>query len=85
MDIFSYIEAENPAAAAELDEKFTRVADRLVDFPYIGRPELIPGTREFIPHENYRLVYEVRENTVYILAVVHTSRQWLPPAEEARH
>jgi toxin ParE1/3/4 len=42
---------------------------------HIGR---VPGTRELIPHESYRLVYEVEADTVWILALVHTARQWPP-------
>jgi plasmid stabilization system protein ParE len=45
----------------------------------MGRPGQIPGTRELIPHESYRLIYEVKADTVWILALVHTARMW-PPA-----
>ena len=38
------------------------------------------GTRELIPHRSYRIVYEVGPETVWVLALVHTSRQW-PPAD----
>lgn len=41
----------------------------------MGRPGQIPGTRELIPHESYRLV-GVQADTVWILALVHTARQW---------
>lgn len=44
----------------------------------MGRPGQIPGTRELIPHESYRLVYEVLADTVWILALVHTARPWPP-------
>jgi plasmid stabilization system protein ParE len=37
-----------------------------------------PSTRELIPHENYRLVYEVQDDTVWVLALIHTARQWPP-------
>ena len=30
----------------------------------MGRPGQIAGTRELIPHENYRLVYEISNETV---------------------
>ena len=36
----------------------------------------VPGTRKLFPHESYRLVYEVVEQRVWVLALVHTSRQW---------
>ncbi|WP_420856699.1 type II toxin-antitoxin system RelE/ParE family toxin [Variovorax beijingensis] len=46
--------------------------------PLLGRAGQIPGTRELIPHESYRLVYEVRADTIWILTLVHTARQWPP-------
>ncbi len=42
---------------------------------------MVAGTREFIPHPNYRIVYLVGEEALYILAIVHTSRQWPPVIE----
>ena len=36
------------------------------------------AVRELIPHESYRLVYEIERETVWVLALVHTARQWPP-------
>jgi hypothetical protein len=45
--------------------------------PYWAGLEKYPGTRELVPHESYLLVYEVViQETVWILALVHTARQW---------
>ena len=77
--IWLHVAADNPRAAARLDELFSDAAARLVDHPKLGRPGKISGTRDLIPHENYRLVYEIDGETVWILALVHTARQW-PPA-----
>ena len=33
----------------------------------LGKPGKIPGTRELIPHESYRLVYQIDGETVWIL------------------
>jgi len=49
-----------------------------MDHPGIGRQGIVPGTLELIPHEHYRLVYEMDGDTAWILALVHTSRQWPP-------
>ncbi len=51
-------------------------ATRLAEYPFMGRSGKIPGTRELLPHESYRLVYEIVGETV--LALVHTSRRWPP-------
>jgi hypothetical protein len=33
------------------------------------------------PHESYRLVYEIDRDAVWVLALLHTSRQW-PPVKD---
>ncbi|WP_245436510.1 type II toxin-antitoxin system RelE/ParE family toxin [Mesorhizobium tamadayense] len=58
-DIWDYIAADSLSAAARMDHLFSDAAARLADFPKLGRTGKIPGTREMIPHESYRLVYEV--------------------------
>ena len=75
-DIWLHIAADNIRAAARLDELFSDAAARLADHPKLGRPGKIPGTRELIPHESYRLVYELDGETVWVLTLVHTARQW---------
>ena len=43
-----------------------------------GRAGKIARTRELIPHESYRLVYEVEGEIIWVLALVHTARMWPP-------
>ena len=61
-----------------MDELFSEAAASLADHPMLGRPGKISGTRELIPHESYRLVYEIDGETVWVLTVVHSARQWPP-------
>lgn len=79
-DVWTHIASDSLAAAAQLDELFSGAAARLAEFPLHGRPGTVPGTRELVPHESYRLVYEVDvdEDAVWILALVHTARMWPP-------
>jgi addiction module RelE/StbE family toxin len=74
--IFEFISLDNPIAAIAMDELFTEVASRLEKHPLLGKPGRIAGTRELIPHANYRLIYEVLDDQLKILALVHTSRLW---------
>jgi len=78
-DIWMYIAVDNPLAAGRLDALFSDAAARLADHPKLGRPGTIAGTREMIQHESYRLVYEINNEIVWVLTLVHTARQW-PPA-----
>lgn len=80
-DIWDYIAADNPLAAVRMDALFSEAAARLATHPKMGRIGEIPGSRELIPHDSYRLVYEIEHETVWVLALVHTVRQW-PPARE---
>jgi toxin ParE1/3/4 len=44
--IFDYIEAHSPQAAVTVDDRIQAEIERLKQFPEIGRPERIEGTRE---------------------------------------
>ena len=77
-DIWDSIVADSPNAAVRMDGLFSDAAESLEDFPMRGRSGRISGTRELIPRESYRLVYEVDGETVWVLALVHTARQWPP-------
>ena len=80
-DVWDYIAADNPRAAARMDALFSDAAARLVEHPLLGRPGMISGTRELLPHESYRLVYEISGETLWVLALVHTARLWPPVAK----
>ena len=79
--IIAHIWLDNPEAARRMNARFGAVAQLLTSYPYSGRLGVVQGTREFIPHPNYRLVYKIRGETISIVALVHTSRQWPPTAE----
>jgi toxin ParE1/3/4 len=78
-EIVSGIWFDNPAAAKRVRSRIETTAAYLKSQPFMGRQGAITGTREAIPHPSYRIVYQVAEETVSILSVVHTARQW-PPA-----
>lgn len=77
-DIWDYIAADNPVAAVQMDELFGKAAARLREHPKMGKPGRVAGTRELIPHESYRMVYEIHGETVWLLVLIHTARQWPP-------
>jgi len=78
LEVMAYIAADNPQAAIEMDGLFGEAADRLARYPELGAVGRVPGTRELIPHRNFRLVYEIDGDTLSILALVHAARQWPP-------
>ncbi len=80
-DIFDYLGVENQAAALTIDVDFDRLAEKLMAFPKLGRVGKLSNTREIRASTSYRMVYQVAEDTVWILAIVHTARRW-PPFRE---
>lgn len=81
-EILAYIGAESPTAARRMNALFTAAAVRLRSFPYLGRIGILPGTREFTIHPNYRLLYEIADREIVVLALLHASRQWPPEPED---
>jgi addiction module RelE/StbE family toxin len=76
--IREYIATDNPSAALDLDELLSEKAARLVDHPGLGRPGRVQGTREFVAHRNYILIYDVVGNVGRVLRLLHVARHWPP-------
>jgi addiction module RelE/StbE family toxin len=77
-DIWDYLHAINPKAAIDMDNRFSDAVSRLAQYPEHGPAGIIAGTRELIPHQSYRLVYQQTLDAIWILTLIHTSRQWPP-------
>ena len=77
--IWGYLVARDPAAAIRMDQLFGEAVAKLADFPMLGHVGMVAGTRELTPHRSYRIIYEIAVDTVWILVVTHTARQWPPP------
>ena len=78
--IWDYLVERDSAAALRIDQLFSDTVARLAEFPMLGHVGTVAGTRELTPHRSYRIVYEVEGDTVWILVVINTARQW-PPVE----
>lgn len=71
-----YIAQDNVDAACALLEELDHAARRLEQFPALGREGRVEGTRELVIHKHYILVYEMAEQTLTVLAVLHSARQY---------
>ncbi len=78
-EIYEYVEAEDANEAIALDDLFSKAAARLVLHPKAGRPGRVDGTREFVVHRHYIVVYDLVGKSIRIIRILHTARQW-PPA-----
>ena len=77
-DLIDFIAKDNVLAALEVDDTITTAVLRLEKFPLLGKPGRIDGTRELVVNQHYILVYEIVDDTIIILMVLHTSRLWPP-------
>jgi addiction module RelE/StbE family toxin len=76
--IAQYIAQDNPVAAVELVDLLIEQAELLDVNPKIGRHGRMDGTREWVVHPNYVIVYHLvgKPAQVEILRVLHTAQQW---------
>jgi len=74
-EIRNYIAQDNPAAAMRLDTLFKHRAEGLRNHPLLGRPGRVPGTRELLAHRHDLLIYDLNDEQVRILRVMHAARQ----------
>jgi toxin ParE1/3/4 len=73
-----YIAEVNASAAAEMFVYVKAKVDELGDYPSMGRPGRVPGTRELvIDHYPIVVPYRVIGDELHVLRVLHTRRK--PP------
>ncbi len=84
--IAQYIERDSGSYAASFVAEMLEAARSLADFAERGRvvPELKePSVRELLVG-NYRLVYEIRQEAIYILGVIPERGSWEDCGAEKR-
>jgi toxin ParE1/3/4 len=73
-NIHDFIARDKPAAALETVEVLIQAAERLTEYPKLGR-EAEHGTRKLI-HPPFVIVYRILEDIISIEAVFHGSRRY---------
>jgi toxin ParE1/3/4 len=75
--IFDYIALDSPSAALAVDGALSNRLNLLKEFPEIGRPGRVEGTRELIVQGTpFIVAYQVRKDSVRILRILHGAQQW---------
>jgi len=68
---------DDRATAEQIAAKILRAVEQLADFPGLGRPGRVQGTRELtIAGLPYVVVYQAESRRVAILRVLHARMQW---------
>lgn len=72
-----YIAHDSPRAAGRIVAAIEGAVQLLSDYPALGRPGRVHGTRELVvPGTPYIVPYRVRGNKIEILRVFHGARKW---------
>ena len=85
-EIFHWIARDSPVNAARWQNALERLIDSLGAFP--ERCAFAPESEAFnyqirqLLHGNYRILFTIREQAVYVLHVRHGARQQLTPEGE---
>jgi len=74
--LLEYIAQDSVSAADNLWERLQSATAPLAEHPNLFRPGRRPGTRELVAHPNYILVHRVLDETVEIVAVLHTRQEY---------
>jgi toxin ParE1/3/4 len=74
IDFYAEIDA---GLALEMIDRVEAAANKLVDFPEMGRPGRVSGTREWpIKKSPFVAVYITGSNEVRVLRILHAAMMW---------
>ena len=76
MEIIGFIEQRNALDAQNLLAAIVQGAENLPLMPYLFRLGRVAATREHLVHPNYIVVYQVGENVIDDLRVLHSRQQY---------
>ena len=76
VEIIGFIEQRNALAAQNLLAAIVQGAENLPLMPYLFRLGRVAATREHLVHPNYIVVYQVGENVIDDLRVLHSRQQY---------
>jgi toxin ParE1/3/4 len=72
---FKHIQQDNPTAAFNAAQAMIARIEQLANFPGLGRPGEVKGTRELVSSP-YVVVYRSTEEIIEILYIWHGAQDW---------
>lgn len=74
--ITKYIAKDNLRAAIEMGDMLIQTAEKLDQYPALGREGRVEGTLELVVHPNYILIYRIVDKVPEVLRVKHAAQKW---------
>jgi toxin ParE1/3/4 len=76
-ELRAYIARDNPIVAGRIAAALLDAGETLAEFPNLGRPGRVAGTRELVvPGTPYVIPYRLRGDRLEIIAVFHGRQKW---------
>ena len=77
-DVYSFVAQDSPYYASLLIEKIFEAVERLNDFPEMGRivPESGDETTRELIYKGYRIIYQIMDERLEVIAVFHGSKKY---------
>ena len=76
-DLRDHIARDNPDAAGRVAMALLAAVERLAEFPNLGRPGRVSGTRELVvPGTPYVIPYRLRGDRLEVIAVFRERQRW---------
>jgi toxin ParE1/3/4 len=73
-----FIEEHHPSAALDLGETIETALIALAEYPQMGRPGRVKGTRELvITGSPYIITYRLKPASIVIVRFFHGAQKWL--------
>lgn len=74
--IADHIGQDNRQRATSFVQELQDKTTKLEQFPGMGRPGRVIGTRELVVHKSYIVAYRLRGKDVEVLRVHHVAKRW---------
>lgn len=74
--LIAFIAEENPYAAESLLQRLEDCVLPAAEHPYMFRLGRVAGTREIVAHPNYILIYQVVNDHIRVLNVLHSRQEY---------
>ena len=72
-----YISKDKPNSALAVIKRVVEAIENILTFPSMGRAGRVPNTKELvISGTPLIIVYQVKQDTLYIVRIIHTARKW---------
>jgi toxin ParE1/3/4 len=77
LDLDTYLSERSEDAASQMIFRVYSAIGTLEDFPEVGRPGRVAGTRELVVSGTpYLVMYRIVKSQIHILAVLHGAQKW---------